>query len=161
DPRGLPPAVDALTDREAQIPALECVAALGGPAQGEVVADRAKRSPTAEVLPLAVRILTDWGRRPGLSEVERLRRGRAGAEVQGTAGLPVRWQVLGPVSGASADAIIARPNWPGRPFKPPAGDSSGWRTLFATDAEGRLRVQDGAGAAPGPVCLGVTDFILP
>jgi putative membrane-bound dehydrogenase-like protein len=161
DPRALQSAVDALTDREAQIPALECVAALGGPAQGEAVADLAKRSPTAEVLPLAVRILTDWGRQPGLSEAERLRLDWAVAEVQGTTGLPVRWQVLGPVSGESADAIIARSDWPGRPFKPPAGDSSGWRSVFATDAEGQLRFQDGTGAVPDPVCLGVTDFTLP
>jgi putative membrane-bound dehydrogenase-like protein len=161
DPRGLQSAVGALTDREAQIPALECVAALGGPAHAEVVADLAKRSPTAEVLPLALRILTDWGRRPGLSEAERIGLDRAVAEVQGTAGLPVRWQVLGPVSGASADAIMARPNWPGRPFKPPAGDTPGWRTVFATDTEGRLRLQADTGVTPGAVCLGVTDFTMP
>ena len=65
-PRALPLAVGALADRETQLPALACIAELGGPAQGEAVADLAKRSPTAEVLPLAVRILTDWGRRPAL-----------------------------------------------------------------------------------------------
>jgi putative heme-binding domain-containing protein len=161
EPRALPLAVDALADREAQVAALECIAALGGPAQGEAVADLAKRSPTAEVLPLAVRILTDWGRQPGLPDAERLGLDRAVAEVQGGTGLMVRWQVIGPLPEGSAAALVARSDWPGRPSEPPAGDASRWRTLFATGTEGRLRVQDGAGAAPGPVCLGVSDFTLP
>src|SRR5438093_45360 len=72
DPRALPLAVGALADRETQLPALACIAELGGPAQGEAVADLAERSPTAEILPLAARILSDWGRRPALSPAERL-----------------------------------------------------------------------------------------
>ena len=124
------------------------------------MADLAKRSPSAEILPLAVRILTEWGRRPGLSDAERLGLDRAVAEVQGATGLMVRWQVIGPLPARSAAALVARADWPGRPLEPPAGDPSRWRTLFGTGTEGRLRVEDGA-AVPGPAYLGVSDFSLP
>jgi putative heme-binding domain-containing protein len=160
EPRALPLAVGALSDREAQLAALECIAAVGTPAQREVVADLAKRSPAAEVLPLAVRILTDWGRRPGLTEAERSVLERAVAEVQGATGMMVRWQVMGPLPSGSAAALVARADWPGRPFEPPAEDASRRQTLFGTGTEGRLRVRDGAGAAAGAVCLGISDFTL-
>jgi HEAT repeat protein len=77
DPRVVPVTVAALTDRETQLPALACIAELGGPSQADAVADLAKQSPTAEVLPLAVRILTDWGREPGRPTAERLGLDRA------------------------------------------------------------------------------------
>jgi putative membrane-bound dehydrogenase-like protein len=161
EPRALPLAVGALADREAQLSALECVAALGGPAQRDAVSDLAKGSPTAEVLPLAVRILTDWGRRSGLSDAERVGLDRAVAEVQGSTGLMVRWQVIGPIPPGSAAALVAKSGRPSLPFESPAGDAVLWRTRFATGTEGRLPALDGADAAPGSVCLAASDFILP
>jgi putative heme-binding domain-containing protein len=158
EPRALPMAVDALADREAQLSALEFIAALGDPAQGEAVADLAKRSPTAEILPLAIRTLTDWGRRPALSDAERLGLDRAVAEVQGATGLIVRWQVIGPIPPETAATLVARV---GRPSAQPAEDISRWRTLFATGMEGLARMQDGGDPPPGSVCLGVSDFALP
>ena len=146
DPRALPLAVGALADRETQLPALACIAELGGPAQGEAVADLAKRSPTAEILPLAARILTDWGRRPALLPAERLGLDRAVADVQGVTGLLVRWQVLGPIPPEAAASLVARAGWPGPPFDAQPGDAARWRTLFATGTEARLRVQGGAAA---------------
>ncbi|MCA1685681.1 MAG: HEAT repeat domain-containing protein, partial [Planctomycetia bacterium] len=160
DPRALPLAVGALADRETQLPALACIAELGGPAQGEAVADLAKRSPTAEILPLAARILTDWGRRPALLPAERLGLDRTVADVQGVTGLLVRWQVLGPIPPEAAASLVARAGWPGPPFDAQPGDAARWRTLFATGTEARLRVQDGAAAEGVLVCLGAADFTL-
>ena len=114
---------------------------LGGPAQADVVSDLAKRSPTAEILPLAVRILTDWGQQRGLSDAERLALDRAVAEVQGATELLVRWQVTGPIPPESVAALVARAGRPGRPFEPPAR-----RLLRVADA-----VRHGhRGAPPGP-----------
>jgi hypothetical protein len=161
DPRVVPVAVAALTDRETQLPALACIAELGGPSQADAVADPAKRSPTAEVLPLAVRILTDWGREPGRPTAERLGLDRAVANVQGEAGLMVRWQVTAPISPEEADSLVARIGSPGRHFEPAAGGAARWQTLFATGSEARLRVRDDPGPNAEPVRLGCTDFTLP
>jgi putative heme-binding domain-containing protein len=160
DPRALPLAVAALADRETQLPALAYVAESGGPAQGGAVAELARRSPTAEVLPLAARILTEWGRRPDLSPAERLALDRAVADVQGATGLLVRWQVLGPVPPDAAAALVARAGWPGRPFEAPHGDAARWRAAFATGTEGRLRLRDDSGAGEVKVGLAATDFTL-
>jgi putative heme-binding domain-containing protein len=160
DPRALPMAVGALGDREMQLPALAYIAELGGPAQGEAVAELAKRSPAAEILPLAARILTDWGRSPDLSPAVRLGLDSAVADVQGATGLLVRWQVLGPVPPDAAAAIVARAGWPGRPFEAPPGDAARWRTLFAIGTEARLRISEAAAVGEAPVCLGAADFTL-
>jgi putative heme-binding domain-containing protein len=160
EPGALPLAVAALADREVQLSALECLAALGGPAQGQAVADLAKRSPTAEVLPLVVRMLTDWGRQPGLSDAERLGLDRAVADVQGTTGMLVRWQVLGPVPPDATATLVARAGWPGQPFEAPPGDVARWKTLFATGTEVRLGLPDDAAAGGPSVCLGAADFTL-
>jgi putative membrane-bound dehydrogenase-like protein len=161
EPRALPLAVGALADRETQLSALTCVAELGGPAHAQAVTDLAKRSPAADVLPLAVRILTDWSRQPSLSPAERTGLDRAVADVQGATGLFVRWQVIEPISAPAAALLTSQAGWPGQPLEPMAGDDGRCRTLFATGTEARLRVQNGAGPKAGSVCLASTDFTLP
>jgi putative membrane-bound dehydrogenase-like protein len=161
EPRSVPLAVAALADRETQVPALACIAELGGPAQREAVADLAKRSPTAEVLPLAMRILDDWGRRPDLSPAERIGLERAVADVQGATGLMVRWHTLGPIRPDEATTMVAAAGWPGRPFEPTPGADARWRIVFATGTDARLKVQGDAAAEGAQACLGAADFTLP
>jgi putative membrane-bound dehydrogenase-like protein len=159
DARALPLAVAALGDPETQRSALGCVAELGGPDQAEAVADLARRSPTAEILPRAVRALTDWGREQDPARAPRL--GRAVADVQGATGLLVRWEVTAPPSPEAAAALGTDWRQPGNPFEPPDRDASRWQTLFATGTETRLRLSRGTGSPSGPVWLGFTDFTLP
>jgi putative membrane-bound dehydrogenase-like protein len=161
DARALPLAVTALgdPDPEAQLSALGCVAELGSPDQGEAVADLARRSPTAEILPRAVRALTDWGRDRGPTHAPRL--SRAVADVQGATGLLVRWEVTASLSPDAAAALGTHWRQLGEPFEPPDRDAGQWQTLFATGTETRLRLPRGTGSQDSPVRLGFTDFTLP
>jgi putative heme-binding domain-containing protein len=95
DRRAVPPAVAALADPETRLTGLRCLADLGGPEQADAVVDLARRDPSAEVLPLVLRMLSDWAvRRPELE--------RAVADLQGTSGILARWRVTGPVSADAA-----------------------------------------------------------
>ena len=116
EPRVVPMALAALAEPETQVAALRYIAELGAPSEADAVADLAKRSPTAEVLPLAVRTLTEWSRREGLSMAQRPELNHAVAEVQGATGLLVRWEVTTPIaSGLAFNSWIARPERPANP----------------------------------------------
>jgi putative membrane-bound dehydrogenase-like protein len=92
EPRVVPLAVAALEDRSLELTALECVGELGGPEQAGVIAELAKRNPSAEVPAAAVRILTRWRNRDGLSAAQRQALNDVVAQVQGANGILVRWQ---------------------------------------------------------------------
>lgn len=160
EPRVVPLAVSALADRETQLPALHCLAELGGAGQAEAVAHQAKRSPTAELLSLVLDLLTDWSREPGVSPVERLRLDRTVAEIQGATGTLVRWQVAGPMTSAEAASFIARAGWAGVALEPPVAETPGNRTLFAAGTDARLRVSRAEGQHGESVCLAWSDFTL-
>ena len=67
EPRPVPLFVAALGDRQTEQLALQSLHDLGGPEQAGAVTDLAKRSPSIEVLTAAVRVLTDWRERPGIT----------------------------------------------------------------------------------------------
>jgi putative membrane-bound dehydrogenase-like protein len=159
-PRAVPLAVTALTDPETRSAALLCVTELGGPLQGVVVADMAKRSPTAEILPLAVRTLTEWSRRNTVRPEQRLELDRAVAEVQGATGLLARWEVTGPIPSNMAISIVTRSGLADRSFDPPARTASRWRTLYAMGAEAQLRIDGDGESKADSACLAFTDFAL-
>src|SRR6185503_11320632 len=80
EPRSLAPALRALElEPDAQLAALQCLAAVGGPEQSDAVAATAVRSRSLEVLQTAVRALAAW------------KQSAAVAKVQGAAGLLLQW----------------------------------------------------------------------
>jgi len=159
EPRVVPLAVTMLADPETRSAALLCIAELGGPLQVAALTDLAKRHPTAEVLPLVVRALTDWSRRTSVPP-ERLGLDHAVADVQGATGLLVRWEVTGPIPSGEADSFVSRSGPTDRFFDSPPGGAGRWRTLYATGAEARVRIEGGGGSKADSVWLAFTDFAL-
>ena len=115
EPRAVPRPSGARRSRN-PIGRVLCVAELGGPDQGSAVADLAKRSPTAEVFPLAVRTLTDWSRRTTIAPQHRFGLEQSVADVQGATGLFARWEVCGPLPSGGVDSLVSRIARPERPF---------------------------------------------
>jgi putative membrane-bound dehydrogenase-like protein len=138
--RVVPVAVQLLTDPETRSSALLCIAELGGPAEAAAVADLAKRSPTAEILPLAVRTMTTWSQRSGVPR-QRVELDRAVADIQGATGCLIRWQMTGPVPSGEAESFVSRSGPDGRPFEPPAGATSRWRAIYGTGADARVQIE--------------------
>src|SRR4029077_19745351 len=94
-----------LSDETTRHAALDCIADLGGPAQAKAVVDLARRDPSAEVLPLVLRMLTDWSGQPGTNQTEL---DEAVASLQGASGVLARWQVAGPLSAQASSRILDR-----------------------------------------------------
>jgi putative membrane-bound dehydrogenase-like protein len=138
EPRALPVAVAALSDGETAVAALECVAALGGPAEAGAVADLAKRQPSAEVLAAAGKALTGWAARDGLPADRRREVERALADVHGHSGVLLAWHVRGPLPGDAAD--LAAQVASGRSLPTGEGAAAGWRVLLSAGADARLRL---------------------
>jgi putative membrane-bound dehydrogenase-like protein len=159
EPRIVPLAVTMLADPETRSEALACVAELGSPAQGRALADLAKRTPTAPVLPLVVRTLTGWSRRTNLA-AERLDLDRAVAEIQGATGLLVRWEARGPIPPGGAESFVSRGALPGRFFDAPDARPGSWRALYATGAEARVQLETSGGSKADSAWLAFTDFAL-
>jgi putative membrane-bound dehydrogenase-like protein len=153
EPRAVSLAVAALGDRQLEINALECLGELGGPEQARAVTEWAKRNPSTEVL-AAVRVLTAWRDRKGLTAAERKELDRAVAKVHGGTGILVRWDVRGPLSAQEAPRIIERFASLGQ-----GDDTSSWRTRFAGGTESRvlLAAKD---AAKDAVWLASTEVIV-
>ncbi len=153
DPRVVPLAVLALPDPQTQLAALQCIRELGGPAQLTAVVDVATRSPSAEILPLAVRLLTEWG------SADPARRGemeRLVAEVQGANGMLVHWQVAGPLEPKTASSVIEQLEASQRP-EPTTGP---WRTVIATGTEARLSLDHSRDPGSGHLWLAATEIHL-
>jgi putative membrane-bound dehydrogenase-like protein len=96
EPRGVSLAVAGLDDRETESIALRFLHDLGGPEQAGAVAELAKRNPSLEVLTAAVQALTTWRERPGTMPSQQRNLDRAVAEIQGSSGSLLRWNVSGP-----------------------------------------------------------------
>jgi putative membrane-bound dehydrogenase-like protein len=135
EPRAVLIAVGALDDRATQFVALQLLGELGGPEQGAAVRDLARRAPPADVLLAAVRALTGWSEHKNTPPAKRRELARALAEVQGETGALLRWTGSEPIKPSRAGVVVER-------FAPvPAADADpapGWRTVFATDTNGRV-----------------------
>jgi putative membrane-bound dehydrogenase-like protein len=86
DPRAAALAVAALNDHALELTALDCLRDLGGPQHADAVARLAQRSPSADVLTAAARLLTTW------------RDQAAVAGIQGASGVLLRWEAHEPDS---------------------------------------------------------------
>jgi len=133
EPRVVPIAVAALNERSLELKALECLGELGGPAQAQAVAEFAKRNPTIEGAAAAVRVLSAWRDRDGVTVAQRQELDRAVAEIHGTGGILLRWEASGPLPIEAKLKTVE-----GHAAIGKAPDHTGWRTLFATGAEARL-----------------------
>jgi HEAT repeat protein len=125
EPRAVPLAVAALGVRPTEQIALESLRDLGGPEQADAVAELAKRNPSLEVLTAAVQVLTTWRDRSGTTASQRQELDRAVAEIHGSSGTLVRWNVSGP-AGMAPDVHVSSEG---------LADS---RTQFAAGTEGRI-----------------------
>jgi len=152
EPRVVPLAVVALTDRATEVQALECLGDLGGPDQAKALTDLAKRSPSAEVLSRVVRLLVNWSGKEGLAAETVRDLDRAVAEVAGTSGVLLRWRTTGPLSSKEAASLIEQVTAVGL-------DSPRWPERVQT--AGDLRVRPAADKAKeGDVWLALTDVIV-
>jgi putative membrane-bound dehydrogenase-like protein len=155
EPRVVPLAVAALNDRQLELKALECLSELGGPEQSAAVTELAKHDPSTDVPTAVVRVLTAWRSREGLTATTRQELDRAVAEVHGGNGILVRWEASRPVTAQEAPKIIERFASAERH----GGDSSGWRTLFASGLESRVSLAP-KGSAKDAVWFAYTDVFV-
>jgi putative heme-binding domain-containing protein len=156
DARAVPRAVAALTDSQTEVQALECVVALGTPAQAEAVKELAKRNPSAEILGTALRGLTAWGLQEGVPNATRADLNRAVAEVQGASGALIRWHVAGPLPETEMAQLMPQvAAAPRVPFALP-GQKITWRTSFATGTEARWNL----GKVAAGSWVGFSDLLL-
>jgi putative heme-binding domain-containing protein len=154
EPRAVPLAVAALGDRQMEIKALECLGELGGPEQARAVTEWARHNPTAEIPAAAVRVLTAWRDRKGVT-AEQKELDRAVAEVHGGTGILVRWDVRGPLAAQVAPRIVERLASRGQ-----GGDTTGWRTHFAGGTESHVLLAS-KDAANDAVWFACTEVIVP
>lgn len=155
EPRAVPLAVAALSDRSVEMKALECLGELGGPEQARAVAEWAKQNPSTEVLAATVRVLTAWRDRKERTAAERKELDRDVAEVHGSSGILLRWDVRGPVSEPVAFGTIKRFASVGQ-----EDDTTGWRKQFSHGAESRLLLAS-KNMPKDAVWLAYTDAIVP
>jgi putative membrane-bound dehydrogenase-like protein len=158
EPRAVPRAIACLADEETEAAALQSIGELGGPGQLRVVVDHAGRHPSSDVLPLAVRILADWGRRPGLGPAQKQELDRAVAELQGASGVLISWLVIGPMPVGTGDSRIGTIARPGRALEELKGVVGPWQVKLATDTESPLRFDLGKDGTGKTAWLAVTDL---
>jgi putative heme-binding domain-containing protein len=104
EPRVVPLAVAAVEQHATQLTALQCLADLGGPDQLGVVIQAAKKNSSAEVVPLAVRMISQWSQRTGVNRTELE---QAVTDLHGLSGLLVQWHAHGPMTAEAAATAIA------------------------------------------------------
>jgi putative heme-binding domain-containing protein len=161
EPRAVPLAVAALSDRETEVPALRCIGELGGVNEVGAVVECARRTPSAAVLPLALNALSNWAGGPGLAPAQRAVLDRALAELQGASGVFLRWRVAGPVPAEATAALVGRIAFPGHAPQPVPGVMGNWRTQLAEGVETPVRLEVDEDSK-GPVAwLAITDFAVP
>ncbi len=132
EPRAVPLAAGALTDRTTQAAALACLAELGGPEHAAAVVELASKDPNDTVVIQSVSALATWSDKdPALSD--------AVARLQGRSGLLVRWKAAGPFAENQADRIREEQS-------KPLENSAPWRTVLAQPLEARVPLKgDSAG----------------
>jgi putative heme-binding domain-containing protein len=159
EPRVVSLAVAALATPETQVAALQCISDLGGPDQAKVVVGLARQHPSAEVLPLAIGMLSKWS-----SQAEGAKRTALEhtlAELQGANGLLMRWHTTGPVAASAASPLIAQFASTPKQAGELDGTTAKWRSVIGTGTEGRIRVGLAKDAEAAAVWLAHTDVLLP
>jgi putative heme-binding domain-containing protein len=158
EPRAVPLAVAALPSEATQVAALRCLADLGGPDQAGAVVDLARQHPSAEVLPLVLRMLTDWGRGQG---PDRAGLEAAAADLQGASGVLARWWVAGPLPSENAAQLRGRVAAQSTaPARASPGDVP-WHAALGTGTESRLHLGPAKRSVPGSLWLAYTDVRVP
>ncbi|MBC7854672.1 MAG: HEAT repeat domain-containing protein, partial [Pirellulaceae bacterium] len=92
EPRVLPLAVAALSERKTEQVALLCLRELGGPEHAPAVVEFAQRNPSATVLTGATAAITAWRDRPGTSPAQQEELDKAVAKIHGASGSVIRWK---------------------------------------------------------------------
>jgi putative heme-binding domain-containing protein len=157
EPRVVPLAVAALGDPETQVVALKCLGDLGGPDQINPVIDCGLRNPSTEILPLVVRLLNQWKNRSPAKQAEL---DRAVARLQGTSGVLLHWQALGPVAQSAAERLVKQ-------FAPPDGSEKAgipgilWKTEITSGLEARVSFRSDDALRDKPVWLAYADADVP
>jgi len=131
--RALPAAVQALANRETALAGLEYLASHGGPEQAEVVAELARREPSAEVLAAVGKSMTTWLRRNDLKPAERSQLQLALAKLQGASGMLLVWRTNGPLDPDSAGKLVQE-----LAAAPTSGSTSTWPMVLASGLEARV-----------------------
>lgn len=159
DARVVAVAARALADPPTALPALECLAALGGPEHAAAVAALARRDASSEVLAGVVRTLTAWAATPKLAPETRRALEQSVAEVQGASGILLRWEVVGPLP--RQEALQAGPALAATPPGAFAARETARprRTHFAAGTEARLSL--GKAPAADSVWLAFSDVVVP
>jgi putative heme-binding domain-containing protein len=155
EPRVVPLAVAALNDRQLELNALECLRELGGPEQTAAVTELAKNNPATEIPTTVVRVLTAWRSREGLTATKQLELDRAVAEVHGSNGILVRWEVSGPRTAEDAPKFI---EWFAS-AEQQGGHPSDGKTQFAAGLESRVTLAP-KGSAKDAVWFAYTDVYV-
>jgi putative membrane-bound dehydrogenase-like protein len=106
DPRAVALAVAGLSDHALELTALNCLADRGGPEHADAVAQLAQRSPSADVLTTAVRLLTAWRDDVADAPPRQKELDRAVADIHGASGMLLRWDAREPVTAREAPALI-------------------------------------------------------
>jgi putative membrane-bound dehydrogenase-like protein len=153
DVRAVRPAITGLTHQETQLAALRCLEKVGGPGQASVVADCARRNPSAEVLPLALRLIGRWSKRPSpgfraLAE--------ATADLQGAAGALACWDVAGPLPAREAPSLVRC--LAAVPAARVDEKRQRFQTLYGTGTAMRIRLP---AAEAGSIWLAYSDLRVP
>jgi putative heme-binding domain-containing protein len=159
EPRVVPLAVAALTAPETQVAALQCINDLGGPYQAKVVMELARQHPSAEVLPLAIGMLSKWSSQA--EGPQRIVLEHTLAELQAANGVLMRWHTTGPLAASAASPLIAQFALTPKQAGESGETTAQWQTLIGTGTEGRIRLGPAKGAEADAVWLAHTDVLLP
>lgn len=135
EPRAIPLAVAALSDRETQLSALQCLQDLGGPAQLTNVVSLARRDPSTEVLSSVIHLITKWSE---AAPAHRNELDDAVAEVQGATGTLLRWSTAGLAQAKKTAAIIREEFFRGNISIEPNSIEPRWQSVFASGPEARV-----------------------
>jgi putative heme-binding domain-containing protein len=164
--RAVAPAVSALADRETQLPALECIAMLGGPEQAAPVIDLANREQSTEILTLAIRTLAKWSGDRKRPAERRAELDRAIATLHGSSGVLAHWNSKGPLSEDVAVPLAEKVTTRAASGDAPVSPTADWHAVFAAGLESRVVVADKVApttdSKPGDrVWLAATDLVVP
>ena len=108
DDRAVELAVEALSQRDTLLAALEYLADLGGPEQRAPVLRVAESNLDADVHAAIVKMLSSWQERVPLDSNESKSLGTMLARIQWLHGVPLIWSLAGPLEAEQADRLLEK-----------------------------------------------------